>query len=919
MPIGNALTRFVRGAWRRLVSFLSSWQLNALVALLVIASFIVPWNASGQHSYPGLDPRLMFVNAKGTATQAGKVSITGNTALLSATSDSNPTLHIVDSETNFSADFDMVTTASGEDWSQASVMVQAPQNARYLALLIGAVGGTVQFRDIKVTPVDAADTPTGSPIFEDRASAPKLGPWASAPSVARSIADPEPGYALQLDAPGTQEADTYSRSLSQLHGGSYYAVSALVRSTNSLPRFKIAVLWLNANRVATGVSADWPDWAKFTPAPFVPADVRLWFPAHGNTMSLQFVSGSQRDIAVVLVDSHGTRTQDLGTYQLDQTYHVSVRWSQASSAEFAVTNPAGEVLRYVISRSSGFDLFTDPFVNFSVSASAPPHATTGLTLRNVTLAVPDTTRFSSRPSDPEIAWIALTALIYLALQLLIAIGRGRSSQTTVAKRARSRKRVVLTLALGSIVCASLVGVYFASSLVDGHPFDRLSQGSALYVINGYGLGALYQRTALIPDAAIRGGTVPWSPAEFVYPPGMANFFVLVGSIWRWLGGNLDPIGNRAFYDYWKFCYALFLLPDAALIYAILRRLDPSRAAWRWAMTLGFAFNPAMIFDTAVWGQSNALLLTPLLVAAYAVVARKPKLMWAALLIAVTIKQTALLIAPVLIVFALREFGFRRNVDGLAFGLIAAFAFMSPALFAGYAPSTLVLTTAGKLIDFGTPLTHYTTQVSADTFPVWVIFTGLAGLHGHDRLWASDAAFVPNLHITYADAGLVIFGFAVVIALLAAWRAGRRDSPAFRYLFVATAVVSVAYVSFNTRTSGHYLTLAIPFLLMGLRPSLVPVGAWRVVAVSAVVLMSEYGLFMFIAANGEWPYFAVLGSPTSNSVSQTIFRLYVSDSVITFLSALLLVVALSLLWGAVWGEGARHAVRSHSTRPLGAPA
>jgi hypothetical protein len=105
---------------------------------------------------------------------------------------------------------------------------------------------------------------------------------------------------------------------------------------------------------------------------------------------------------------------------------------------------------------------------------------------------------------------------------------------------------------------------------------------------------------------------------------------------------------------------------------------------------------------------------------------------------------------------------------------------------------------------------------------------------------------------------------------------------------------VGYVSLNTRTSGHYLILAIPFLLLGL-PRSVPLTAfWKVASVSALALVSEYGLFMFIAAKGEWPNFAVLGSPTTNGFSGLVYAIYTYDGFITLFALLMFLVMLRLL-------------------------
>jgi hypothetical protein len=355
------------------------------------------------------------------------------------------------------------------------------------------------------------------------------------------------------------------------------------------------------------------------------------------------------------------------------------------------------------------------------------------------------------------------------------------------------------------------------------------------------------------------------------------------------------LGSELFTSWWKFAFAVFIVVAAGLILAISRRTNGGSRRWALLVAGLFAISPAVIFDVSVWGQSNGLLLAILLLAMLALVLDRPQLMWSAIIVAVLVKQTALLVVPLIALFAIRRYGLRRSLTYAAFGLIVGFVFIAPTVLAGYSPATVYMTTIGKLADFGTPLTPYNTTVSADTFPIWVVLTGIRGLHGIDRLWTTDRDSVPLMGIPYSSAGLVLF---VVLALLAAWvvwrDAGTTSTRSYQRLFLAMALVVVGYVTLNTRSSGHYLILAIPFLLLGL-PSGARLSAfWKVASVSALALISEYGLFMFIAAKGEWPNFSVLGSPSSNPVSGLVYGIYTYDGFITLFAMLMFWVMVRLL-------------------------
>lgn len=858
------------------------------LAAVVLSSLVFPWRHANPSVYPGLDPNLLYVSSKGAGTQSGSVRISGDGAAISAPEASAPTVHLVDSESDFSAELDVTPSLAPLPWQTASAEVHPPQGTRYFAVLVGAKGGNVLFHSISMAP--AVDS--SRPSFVDDFSNPKLPNWLPAAGV-----DLVAGSGLRITASSNQEVGAYTRIFGLPQPQATYLVNGQFRRVAGLPNFKIAIDWLDGQQRHIGYSADWSSWQRFA-QPFVPATISLWHPRKHNAINLEFTGALQPKIEVVTRDADGTSSRkELADYIPGQKYHVSLSWMHAHSAMFRITPPDGKAVAYTVDRQSGLGLFKEPFVNLSVGTSAPPGVTNALEIRHVKLIVPAQTRFAQTISDWRLTlltWvIVLWLLAYVTAYLLVNVG-GSSTPGAwwggVTKWFRGRQNIALLAGAAVLAC-----LYAASTIIDGHPFDRLSQESAAYVIDQYGVGALYGRTSAIPDSVIRGGTGPWSPAEFVYPPGMVNFFIAVAKIWH-VGHHAPlPLGDQLFTSWWKFAFAIFIVVAAGLILAISRRTNGG--SWRWALVVAglFAVSPAVIFDVAVWGQSNALLLAILLLAVLALVLDRPQLMWSAVIVAVLVKQTALLVVPLIVLFAIRRYGLRRSLTYAAFGVIVGFVFIAPTLMAGYSPATVYMTTLGKLADFGTPLTPYNTTVSADTFPIWVVLTGIRGFHGIDRMWTTDRDIVPLMGITYSAAGLVLF---IVLALLAAWvvwrEAGSGKTPSYQRLFLAIALVVVGYVCLNTRSSGHYLILAIPFLLLGL-PRGVPLSAfWKVASVSALALISEYGLFMFIAAKGEWPNFSVLGSPYSNPISGLVYGIYTYDGFITLFAVLMLWVMVRLL-------------------------
>jgi len=874
------------------------------VALIVVGSAFFPWKAAPPQRYDGFDPKLLFANEQGDGVRPGQVELDPDRALLTAISGSQPSLHLVTSESAFGAEFDV--TIQDEPvptvWREVSVTGAVPPGAAYAGVALGAVSGRVWFDDLLVQSFDDQAGQESFAILAEDFEDAQLPRWVIGDGAERVRNDN--GHALSISAPAGREKGAHlAVPIGPLPPGTRtYLVRARARFFDEGPiPFKLAVGWLDRDQRIIAYAPEWPEWDQYA-QPTVPFRVRLWYPGQGHALDLRFLAESKPTIVAgrSTWSQYGAK-QVLGTYQAAATYHVRVDWEPEQRGAFHVITPGGESLAYETEQSTGFGLFQDPFVVLTIDSSAAQESHAVLAVTNFRLTIPAKTRFALSVSDARLKLLTLAIVVWFFGYLFYHAARAGTWKRGRGGLPTLRWRWVFVTAFGVLALSTL---YAAVALIDGHPFDRLSQESWAYVIDQYGLGALYGRSSAIPDAAVRGGLVPWSPAEFAYPPGIAYFYAVTGQAWHVIAGPITPMGDRPFHVFWKLGFASFILVDAALIFLILRRT--SHAPLRWALVPAglFALNPAVIFSGAAFGESDALLSALLLGSLLAMLSGRPRLAAAALALALLTKQTALLAVPVFAVFALRRFGLRETLTATAFGTCAGFVFVAPMIFAGYHPATIYISTVSKVLDFGSANTLYPTWVSADTFPLWVLFTRFEGLSGLDRMWSSDTALLPALPLSYASAGHILFATVAGVALVVLWRRADEETRA-NLLVSVLALVMVAYVVLNTRTSGRYLTLALPFLLLALgyhRAS--KAGLWLSLAILTVVsLLSMYGLFMVIAARGEWPSFYGLGSPGSNPLSSMVYDVYLSDDGITAFAVLLLVAMLQLLWQVV-GLGLR---------------
>jgi hypothetical protein len=365
---------------------------------------------------------------------------------------------------------------------------------------------------------------------------------------------------------------------------------------------------------------------------------------------------------------------------------------------------------------------------------------------------------------------------------------------------------------------------------------------------------------------------------------MAYPYWVIGHTWQFVHGSITPMLDRQFLVFWKGIFALFVLVNAALLYFLFHQAGG--AGWALFGLAVYVFNPAVIFDAGVWGETEAILTTALLVAAVGFVNGKPRLGWSSLIVATLLKQTALFALPIAAVYSIRTYGLRRTMTGASFGVLAGFCLVAPLILIGYSPATIYRSVLSQVLNFAAPTP---VNASADTFSVWAFLNGFSGLHGFSRIWAPYPLHLGA--VSFATAGTIAFAFVLAFVL---WRVWRSDRPSDDVLFLSIAAVMAAYVTLSTLASARYLLIGLPFMILALRNSSSRTRLWMLGGVTLISFVSMYGVFMEIAVRGEWPNYFGLGNPSTNLISNVVYRLYNSDVVIYALAVLLVLIAESLL-------------------------
>lgn len=265
-----------------------------------------------------------------------------------------------------------------------------------------------------------------------------------------------------------------------------------------------------------------------------------------------------------------------------------------------------------------------------------------------------------------------------------------------------------------------------------------------------------------------------------YPPGYLYALWAAGAIARTLGAADDLlrmiIGTPA------------LLADFALgvlIFALMLRLAGRAAAWL-GMLL-FALNPALLFDTVVWVQTDSAVTLVMLLSVVMLMDEEVEAGWGLAALAVLIKPQAISLLPVLLVWTLM----RANREGW---VRAALAFIAVTLV------TVVPFQVGHAWDWlpnlylSTAAYYHETSVNAFNF--------IALLGG---LRAPDSGTIFGCSYFAIGMSLLIPLYGFTLSLLA-------QNPVRRNLFFAAFIVIFGFFMFAPRMHERYAYPAVVFAI-----------------------------------------------------------------------------------------------------------
>lgn len=241
-----------------------------------------------------------------------------------------------------------------------------------------------------------------------------------------------------------------------------------------------------------------------------------------------------------------------------------------------------------------------------------------------------------------------------------------------------------------------------------------------------------------------------------YPPFYIYILWLVGAIYKLLSPSFDA-GTTLFTILIKLPANIADIFTALLIFKILRKYADFKTAY-FGMAI-YAFNPAIIYNSAIWGQVDSINTFLMLLAIMLMISDRLELAGISLAIAVLTKPQSLVVLPFIAILMIKNL-IDKNI-GLRFVLLRIAKIFIVSIFV-----FLILA-----------LPFYTKNIYGLVIGLIKIYSSGYGQYAFDsvnafNLWAMLGLMKPDdtiiLYLTYKTWGYILFGllFAYIIISVA---------------------------------------------------------------------------------------------------------------------------------------------------------
>jgi Gpi18-like mannosyltransferase len=320
-----------------------------------------------------------------------------------------------------------------------------------------------------------------------------------------------------------------------------------------------------------------------------------------------------------------------------------------------------------------------------------------------------------------------------------------------------------------------------------------------------------------------------------YPPFNVYLFWIFGSITK----TLSLFGTPLAVDIIKLLPTLFDATTALLIFAFVKKRFNFKASL--VITALYAFNPAVIYDSAIWGQFDAIYTFFLFLSLMLLLDSKPKLSAITLTIGILTKPQGIALAPLILFLILRKYGWRK--------LLTSIATMAATIFVVILP-----------FEWSNPVTF-----------LWNIYFGAYGGYAETtvnafNIWALGGLRQPDTPFLLA-AGWIMFGAVTAFTLYVLHK--RLDTSGEVLILFSAFMLFFSFFMLPTRIHERYLfpTLSMLALMLPFSKKIRPI--YGVLTFTFLANMA----FVLQSFSSEYPIpFAVVATVTIINLIVFLFAL-----------------------------------------------
>ena len=282
----------------------------------------------------------------------------------------------------------------------------------------------------------------------------------------------------------------------------------------------------------------------------------------------------------------------------------------------------------------------------------------------------------------------------------------------------------------------------------------------------------------------------------IYPPFSLYIFRGVGEVYRWLYGPEFPPPWEESREQLSVMVRLPGVIGEIILGLVIFLYLGRRVGWRegYIGMVGFLFNPAVIFDSGYWGQTDGVHGLLVVWATIGVMVGRVGISWLLIVLGVMAKPQALVYVPMVAVITLMRYGMRGVMRGVVSGVVTGLALISPFIYFG---------TWKSLWEFFTSMTafHATTTVNAHNL-WWLVGLG-------EMVPDKYAPWFLPPFLNYRHLGLILLGVFVLFAL---WRlVGEKEEGV---VWVVGAYIGFVFFMLPTQIHENYMYMLFPLLVWG---------------------------------------------------------------------------------------------------------